>query len=146
MGFSTIGAGIVLFIGMLFVASTVLSATFEGQSDVMQATRDDRDRDRFARETDARITDDTSHSDQWFTVHIENTGGTTLTPSKTGLFLDGDWIASGEIEREVDGDTGTDVWAPGQTLELRVEVGGSENAPDRAYVVLETGRGLVWTD
>lgn len=142
MGFSTIGASIVLFIGMLFVASTVLSASFDGQRDVMQAVRDDRQRTQFERESDAEITNG-AHQDTNLTIEILNTGGTALDASLVVVFFDGEPQASGDFTRDVDGQS-TDVWAPGQTLTLEKGGVGQADVPARAYVVLETGQGLLW--
>jgi archaellum component FlaG (FlaF/FlaG flagellin family) len=145
MGFSTIGAGIVLFIGMLFVASSVLSATFEGQRSVLDASRDDRERERFDRETAAVITNAEREDGNNYRIYVKNTGGTTLDPYKVAVFLDGELQDPGEISRLVDGQA-TSVWAPGQELRLTKAGVTPGNEPDRVFLVLENGRGLVWTD
>lgn len=145
MGFSTIGASVVLFIGMLFVASTLMNAAFDGQRDTMLASRDDRDRDRFAKETDATITS-SNRQGPIYSLEVVNQGGTTLDPSRVFAFFDGQWVNPQGFTREVDGQT-TTVWAPGQTLELGANVGGGGgNTPDRVWLVLETGQGLVWIE
>ncbi len=142
MGFSTIGASIVLFIGMLFVASTVLSASFDGQRDVMQAVRDDRQRNQFERDSDAEITNG-EHQGNTLTIEILNTGGTALDASLIAMFFDGEPQALGDFTRDVDGKT-TDVWAPGETLTLEKGGVSQGEVPNRAFVVLETGKGLLW--
>lgn len=142
MGFSTIGASIVLFIGMLFVASTVLSASFDGQRDVMQAVRDDRQRTQFERESDAEITNG-EHQGNTLTIEILNTGGTALDASLVVVLFDGEPQPLTDFTRDVDGES-TDVWAPGQTLTLEKGGVGQGDVPARAFVVLETGHGLLW--
>lgn len=72
---------------------------------------------------------------------VNNTGATTLRVNDTDLLLDGTYRTGWEPGATVENDPRTDVWQPGETL--NVTVGGLTGTPDRAKFV--TGPGVADT-
>jgi archaellum component FlaF (FlaF/FlaG flagellin family) len=141
MGFSTIGAGVVLIVGALLVGTMILNAVFDTQRTVMRGLEDEQERRSMERAATATITNGEQDGAD-LTLRAVNIGGTALDASRIVVFIDGAYANALIQDRDVDGKT-TDVWAPQQELLLRLDVG---IAPvQRAYLVLETGTGITWT-
>ncbi len=139
MGFSTIGATVILFAGLLFFSSAVANSIFEAQRDTTQSLDEKRDRTEFAHGVQATIA--ANHAAGTLHINVTNTGTETLDGSKVNLIVDGAWSTDTITSRQVGGVT-TDVWAPGEVIYIQATQGSQ---PSRALVVLETGKTLVWT-
>ena len=141
MGFSTIGAGLILFAGLLFATSTAANAIFEAQRDVRDAFDVERTRDDLVRESDIALVSAGHDGQNTFYLNITNSGSTVLDASHTVVLLDGAWSNGAITSRTIEGRV-TDLWAPGETLRLEITSGAS---PDRARFVAETGHSITWT-
>lgn len=141
MGFSTAGASVVLFAGLLFVTSTAANAFFEVQREYNDAVDQDREFDAMRKAT--ALTEKSGGHDAagTFYLNITNSGDTVLDLTRIGFFLDGAWAIGSITSKTVDGRI-TDLWAPGQIL--RIEANAATE-PSRAYLVVETGQGILWT-
>lgn len=142
MGFSTIGASIIIFAGLLFVLTTSANAVFEAQREYTTAVQEERVRDEFRRNTDLEILSGGHDGDGTFYLNLTNRGDTVLDLSRTGLVIDGSWSSHLVVAKTIDGRI-TDLWAPGEVLRIEAS-SGSE--PGRAYFYVETGKGILWTN
>jgi len=69
-------------------------------------------------------------------LRVNNTGERTLSVARTDVLVDGAYFGEGSFESSaVDGTSGTDLWQPGQTLEVTIAV----DDPVRVKVVTELG-------
>lgn len=141
MGFGTIGATTILFVGILFILTTSVNAFFEAQREHSSAIQDDRAREEFRRNTAIGLTSGGHDSDTTFYLNVTNTGDTVLDLTRIGLFLDGSWSNAAIDSKTIDGRV-TDLWAPGELLRMEVN---TASEPARAYFVVETGQGVLWT-
>lgn len=112
----------------------VYSSGYNGYEEVTSAENTRADRLLERHNTDVTITG-TSFNTGEFTVQVLNEGSTTLSVNATDVILDGvyqsTWVSS-----NVSGSTTTDIWAPGETLNVTVS---ADSAPDRVKVVTGTG-------
>lgn len=139
MGFSVSGASAVILVGLLVSAATLYPAVDRG-AERRTAAVDAREERSLARQNTAVAVAGATHDpgNDTLTVAVENTGATTLSVPAVDLLVDGTYAAPGTAA--VDGDVGTDLWAPGETLTLSV---AATTAPDRVKVV--TGPGVAVT-
>jgi flagellar protein FlaF len=137
VGFSVSGATVILFLGMVASLGIAYSGAFNAFEQVDNAYRDDADRVLDQQNTAVNVTnvswDETGPS--YLTVEIENTGSTSLSVEDTDLLVDNVYQETFE-NRTVDGNADTDLWLPGETLNLTVTV---EPEPSRVKIVTETG-------
>lgn len=143
MGFSTSGAALILFLGILVSASVLVPAverTVEAVTDA-EADRNDRLLDRQNAAIAVRnVTYD--EAAPAVTVEVTNVGATTLSVDRTDLLLNGT-LRTG-YETSVDGVLGRSIWAPGETLTF--EVADPDGRPVRVEVVTEHGVKRLSTD
>lgn len=142
MGFSTSGATLVIFLGVLVSASVFFPAAERGVEQVSDAVADRNDRvldRRNAAPTIANATYDAS--DDAAVVNVTNAGAVTLSVEHTDLLLNGS-IRTGDTA--VDGVADRSLWTPGETL--TVEVTGVPGPPERVTVVTEHGLERVTTN
>jgi archaellum component FlaF (FlaF/FlaG flagellin family) len=148
MGFSASVASVILFAAFLFFAGTIANTMLEANQETRRAEEDKRERDNMELHATVEV-----ESGQWystgppgpsndvFELQVRNTGTHVLQVDKTALFLDGTWVPHTQIDHDVDGRT-TNLWGPGQTLHLTTP---SPQEPERAWLVIETGRSALWT-
>lgn len=141
MGFSTAVASVILFAAFLFFASTVSDTMIEVSHETRRAEDARQERGDLERNTVVEPISMEKQGDQLVLEYL-NQGGVVLQVSRTALFLDGSWRDPAGITHSVDSVT-TDVWGPGQSLRLQTHWPGA--TPDRAWLVLETGRGVLST-
>ena len=137
MGFSVSGATVVLFLGMIASLGIAYSGAFNAFEQVDDAYRDDADRALDRANTAIDVTNvswDKTGPDH-LTVEVENTGSTSLSVNDTDLLVENVYQTNFRT-RAVDGNADTDLWLPGETLNLTVI---SVPKPDRVKVVTETG-------
>jgi flagellar protein FlaF len=144
MGFSVSGAAAIIFASLFIAFGAFYTATadsFERTTEAEGAYAEDV---RELRNTRINITDiDTPGSGSGTTVHVDNTGASQLSLEKTNLIVNGTYIdgwrtSGGGTSSDVEGDSGTDVWQPGQTLEILFP-NGTYDAAARIKVVTENG-------
>jgi flagellar protein FlaF len=140
MGFSVSGTYALLFFGVLFAMGTLHASASNAVEEVRDAQQVQNDHLSAIQRTDVNVTDvillDATSCD--VNVTANNTGTTQLRVSETDLFSDGTYEENLTDRAQVDGTDGTDLWLPGQQLE--VDAGEFLSAPDRVKVV--TGPGV----
>lgn len=141
MGFSVSGSAAIVLIAAFVSVGILYSAAYNGYEDVTAAEENKADRLLEQRNTDISVSSTSYNStEKNFTIEVLNEGATTLSVEDTDLVLDGEfqssWVAS-----NVSGSKTTDVWAPGETLNITV---AKENNPGRVKVV--TGSGVSVTE
>lgn len=140
MGFSTIGASVIIFAGILLFSYTLTNHLFEAQRDYNKAIDEDRDRQDFIRHTNMTMSNG-NHGFGKLHLNMTNNGDTVLDVSVMAILLDGTWATDDVDTWTVNGGT-TNMWAPGQTLYMRITAAAE---PSRAYLVAESGHGVLWT-
>lgn len=137
MGFSVSGATAIVFIGMIVSLGIAYSGAFNGFEQVNDAYRDDADRALDQKNTAINVTNVSWNETgpNYLTVEIENTGAKTLSVEDTDLLVDNVYQEA-FVTRAVDGNADTDLWLPGETLNLTVT---TDARPDRVKLVTETG-------
>jgi len=136
MGFSVSASTAVIFAGLFLALGMFYPAMANSYERVQAADANQADRALEQANTDIRL-DDASKggggSDP-LEVTLTNTGSTSLTVSETDLLVDGTYIQRSEL----DTDSTTDLWLPGETLDITYNPSGSFSA-DRVRVVTEHG-------
>lgn len=143
MGFSVSGSVAIVLIAAFVSTGILYTAAYNGYEDVTQANDAKADRLLEQRNTEVAITStsyNTSGNDN-FTVQVLNEGSTTLSVDATDVVLDGVYKSSW-LSYNVSGSSSTDVWAPGETLNVTVQ--GPASKPSRVKVV--TGPGVSVTE
>jgi len=142
MGFSVSAATAVIFAGLFLALGIFYPAMANSYERVQTADANQADRALEQANTDIRLDDATDGGNQ-LDVTLTNTGSSSLTVSETDVLADGSYIQRGELDTtviDVDGndDSTTDLWLPGETLEITYNPSGTFNA-DRVRVVTEHG-------
>lgn len=141
MGFSVSGATAVVFVGVLISAATLYPAIdryTERRSDAVAA---DDERTLARQNTDIEPVNATYDADTGvLAVRVRNTGANALAVSRTDLLVDGRYAGPPAAAAAVEGDTTTDVWAPGELLTITTS---EPAAPARIKIV--TGPGVADT-
>lgn len=136
MGFSVSGSAAIVFIAAFVSVGILYSAAYNGYEEVTVAEDGQTDRLLQQRNTDVSIVGTSYNATETnFTVQIVNEGSTTLSVSETDVVLDGTYQPTWE-SYNVSGSTTTDVWAPGETLNVTVS---HDTDPSRVKVVTGTG-------
>ncbi|MEF8843723.1 MAG: hypothetical protein V5A62_19210 [Haloarculaceae archaeon] len=138
MGFSTSGATVVIFVGLL-VGFGILYPTVEAASERVADAESARDDRALRQQNTAVVVAGTAYdaTNDTLTVAVNNTGSTVLSVNRTDLLVDGRYRSSDGFA--VAGTENRTVWTPGSQLELTVA--GLANEPDRVKVV--TGPGVA---
>ena len=142
MGFSVSAATAVIFAGLFLALGIFYPAMVNSYERVQAADADQADRALEQANTDIQLADATDGGNQ-LDVTLTNNGSTSLTVSETDVVVDGTYIQRSELDTtvvDVDGtdDSATDLWLPGETLEITYNPTGQFN-PDRVRVVTEHG-------
>ena len=140
MGFSVSAATAVIFAGLFLALGIFYPAMANSYERVQAADADQADRALEQANTDIQLDGTTINSipagDSEVNVALTNNGSTSLTVSETDLLINGTYIQRSELNTEVDGDTSTDLWLPGETLSITYDTSGTVN---RVRVVTEHG-------
>lgn len=136
MGFSTSGATMILFLGVLVSASILVPAAEHAYEDVTDA-RDGRSERLLDRRNSALELSNATYdqSNATLNVSVNNTGSVTLGVNETDLLVDGGYVTG--YDASVVGAAGRTLWLPGETLTFTYS--GVSSQPDRVKVVAETG-------
>lgn len=136
MGFSTSGATVVIFLGVLVSAGIFLPSAEGAIEHVADAVEDRNERTLDRRNADVAISNATYNtSDSTVVVNVTNEGAVTLSADRTDLLLNGS-LQTG-YNTSVDGVQGRTLWAPGELLAFEVDDPGGK--PARVAVVTEHG-------
>lgn len=139
MGFSVSGSLVIVLLG-LFIAAGAFYGSLSNTMERVSDAREDRDAaaERL-RHTDVAIGTVTvlSEADCDVEITANNTGDTDLSVDRTDLLLDNEYRTGWRAGATVDGDGGTDLWLPGETL--RIELSNLVSAPDRIRLVSGPG-------
>lgn len=136
MGFSVSGSAAIVFIAAFVSVGILYTAAYNGYEEVTVAEDGQADRLLHQRNTDVSIVRTAYNSTESnFTVEIVNEGSATLSVNETDVVLDGAYQPTWE-SYNVSGSTTTDVWAPGESLNVTIS---TSTDPSRVKVVTETG-------
>ena len=147
MGISVSASTAIIFAGLLVVVGALYPVAANGFDRVATANSEIQDRHLEAQNTDLEFAH-TVYDDEegTLTVEVNNTGTVGLAITETSLVVGNEFVAfeGGDtaIDGDVggDGDTDTELWLPGETLQISVDVDGADvNEGDRAVVVAEYG-------
>ncbi|WP_049970244.1 fla cluster protein FlaF [Haladaptatus cibarius] len=141
MGFSVSGATAIIFLAMFLSFGIVYSAAYNGYERVNDAQSDRAEGVLDQRNTALNITT-LNYSGENLNVTVTNTGSTTLDVNDTDVLVDGSYVATADIvSHDVNGDSATELWLPGEALHFEISVSSS---PARVKVV--SGPGLADTE
>jgi len=136
MGFSTSGATVILFLGMLISASVLYPAVDGSYEQIRSATNHRNDRVLNQRNSAIEIANVTYNAtSNTLNVTANNTGAITLGVEAVDLLVDGRLQTTHTVS--VDGVPNRTLWQPGEALTLSVS--GVTTAPSRVKVVAGTG-------
>jgi flagellar protein FlaF len=139
MGFSVSGSAAIIFVGLFLGFGMFYTATTNSMEVVTEA-QDDQTDDRLEQaNTKINVTSATWASGQ-LTVDVTNNGTTTLEISEVDVLADNTYLT--EATTDIGGDTGTDVWLPGEELTVTTTELGS--SPTQVKVI--TGPGVAGTE
>lgn len=144
MGFSTSGSLLIVFAGLFLALGSFYTVTANTAERMAGATDEQRERfdDVQRSQVNATAAVWNESGDGNLTIRIDNTGETTLSVDAVDVVVDGEYAGLGGFDRiEVEG-VETDVWRPGEQLELEADE-GFPSAPERVKVV--TGPGVADT-
>ena len=120
MGFGVSGSTAIIFLGVLVCTGTLYTAAAGSAEQLSDARHANEERILEQRNTAIDITSATytdNNGSYPTSVTVENTGTTTLSVNETSLLVDNGYRPLNDADvLEVDGTSGTDVWAPGETL------------------------------
>ena len=142
MGFSVSGSAAILFIAAFVSVGILYSAAYNGYERVQDADNSYDDRMLEQRNTAVNVTNATYNAsgNGLVTVNVTNHGSTTLSVNETDLLVDGAFEPRDDyVDWNVEGETDTSLWLPGETYNITVDVGD----PNRVKVV--TGPGVTET-
>lgn len=147
MGFAVSGATVVVFIGLLISAGMLYGTAWQSYESVDDAQQEQSERLLERQNTEIDVTAVDAGTDDLgdLTVDVENTGSATLTVSGTDFLVDNRYVTDDRGTRTVDGDSSTDLWQPGETLQLTVTRGeldallGSGVPVERVRVTADRG-------
>jgi flagellar protein FlaF len=131
MGFSVSGSAAIIFAGLFIAFGMWHGAASDAFERVSDAQQDETDATLGQQNTAIEITD----ASGTLTVKVENTGSTTLALDETDVVVDNEYQTGWRSGADVEGDSTTDLWHPGQTLTLDVGV----SSPSRVKVTTEYG-------
>jgi flagellar protein FlaF len=141
MGFSVSGATAVVFVGLL-VSAGILYPSIDRYTERRSEAIDARNEDALLRQNTAlgsvNATYDASATE--LVVTVNNTGADSLALPAVDLLVDGGYRTLSAGATTVDGNSGTDVWAPGETLRITMS---ESTTPNRVKLV--TGPGVATT-
>ncbi|CQH54845.1 fla cluster protein FlaF [Halobacterium hubeiense] len=126
MGFSVSGSAAILFIAAFVSVGILYSAAYNGYERVQDADGSYDDRMLEQRNTAVNVTNATYNAtgSEHVTVNVTNEGSTSLSIGETDLLVDGEFQSRDSyIDWDVEGQTNTTLWLPGETYNITVDAG-----------------------
>jgi flagellar protein FlaF len=117
MGFSVTASTAVVFLAVLVAFGGYQSAATAAEETTIEASDDATELALDRHHTAVTVTNASVDPAGPLTVEIANEGVTTLSVDRTTLLVDNVYI---EGTRTVEGDNTTDLWTPGETLNVTV--------------------------
>ncbi|MFB6242670.1 MAG: flagellin [Halobaculum sp.] len=141
MGISVSASTAVVFLGVFIAAGTLYPALANGTEQVTQAREDAADLSLAQKNTEINVTRTVyDNTTKVLEVNVTNTGTTTLDVPEVNLLVDGlPNTTRGSYEASVAGSTTTEVWLPGEQLNVTVDPGFTTETPARVQVVVDYG-------
>jgi len=152
MGFSVSASTALIFAALFLAFGTLYPAMANGYERVEEADAAKADHNLDQAQTDIILSDvivndgGPSGQIQELTINVTNTGETTLTVAETDLIIQPDvgyvvWTngANDDVRTFVEGDQGTNLWQPNETMEIEYDPGGNFDRPNRFKVISEHG-------
>jgi len=140
MGFSVSGSAALIFVAAFIGFGMFYSAAANSAEMVNDARQDRTDRDLERTNTAIRITTVTyNDTSAYLNVTIENAGSTELSVNDVDVLADNSYQTG--YRTAVEGNTGTDLWLPRETLAINTTV-----SPRPASVKIVTGPGVAATE
>ncbi|ESS08470.1 MAG: putative archaeal flagellar protein F [uncultured archaeon A07HN63] len=154
MGFSISAATALIFASLFLAFGIFYPAMANGYERVEEADAAKADQNLDQAQTDITFVSSSSKTQmgqnklQELIVNINNTGQTTLTVSEIDILVNGDYIewtngdTNDEVRTEVENDQVTDLWLPGETIEIEygAQTGFVDKNPPYNYkIVTEHG-------
>jgi archaeal flagellar protein FlaF len=138
MGFSVSGATAVIFVSLLFGFGMFYGSVSNGVERVAGA-REEASEAALDRQNSAIGISELAYNGTTNTLDIavRNEGATALSVTSADLLVDNDFRSQSSMNQvAVDGDTGTDLWLPGEVLVIELE---TSPAPNRVTIATENG-------
>lgn len=144
MGFGVSGSTAIIFLGVLIATGTLYTAA-AGTAETLEDAHDSDEERLLDRRNTAitvgSVTFNNSTPNYPTDVNVTNTGTTTLSVNDTSMLVDNEYKdLSSAPSVTVDGASGTDVWAPGETLRVELNL---DDSPSRVKIVTENGISAV---
>ncbi len=139
MGFSVSGSAALIFVAAFIGFGMFYSAAANSTEMVNDAREDRSDRQLERTNTDIEITTvNYNTTSDYLNVTVENTGATELSVSDVDVLADNSYQTG--YRTAVEGNTGTDLWLPRETLAIN-----TTTAPKPSQVKIVTGPGVAAT-
>ena len=140
MGFSVAAAAAIIFAGGLVCVSVVMQAVESARDDVSDAEA--LEAGRLKERTDTVIAFMNGTANGTVTdLNLTNNGSTVIHAQAIDVVINGTVYTMNITNRSVDGITGTNLWAPGQTLRLTVQAPVS--GPATVRIITDVGYTFV---
>lgn len=134
MGFSVSASTAIIFAGIFLAIGILYPAVSNGYELVQDAEVDRTDARLDMQNSDINITDLDGT-----TISVSNEGATSLDASEVDVVVNGEYQPREDYETTVEGEPGTELWLPGETLEIDSSEVGATNTGDRVRIVTEYG-------
>ena len=147
MGFSISAATALIFASLFLAFGIFYPAMANGYERVEEADAAKADQNLEQAQTDITFISYASPTGNGLTITAENTGETVLIVDNIDLILQPDYRYvswdnnnnSDKVDARVDGDSNTNLWRPGEQIEIEFRDPGSFTEPDRFKVITEHG-------
>jgi len=133
MGFSVSASTAIIFAGVFLAIGVLYPAVSNGYEQVYDAEVDRGDAQLDMRNSAINITELSTS-----TINVTNEGSTALDASEIDVVVNGVYQPRDNYTTEVEGDAGTDLWLPGETLSIDPSAVGA-GTDDQIRVVADHG-------
>lgn len=141
MGFSVSGSAAIIFLGFLAAFGIAFTSASNGFEKVDSANQNVKDRLLQQQNTEIEITNTTFANNDTIHIHVNNTGATTLSVNDTDFLVDNIYLTGFDYQK-VDGQTGTNVWLPGERIHVKYTYSSNQSTPPKRVKVV-TGNGVA---
>ncbi|ADQ67592.1 flagellar protein f [Halogeometricum borinquense DSM 11551] len=139
MGFGVSGSTAIIFLGVL-IATGTLYTTVSDTTEMLNDAEDSNSEHLLERRNTGINVTSVTYSNNSGTypmdIRVKNTGTLTLSANDTSVLVNNEYQQPSGSTRTVDGTSGTDIWAPNETLLIELTV---DNEPKRVKIVTENG-------